>query len=108
MDDQQRLRERIAQLQAENAELQRPLAQLEHEHQKIHQPNKRTPHSRDESNGTRTDRPRKLPVPTGSASQLAVRLNRSASTIARRMHSSELMYSNWANRPHRSTLIEAK
>ena len=41
MDELQRLRERIAELEAENAELRRRLAQLEHQLQKIHQRRKR-------------------------------------------------------------------
>ena len=39
--DEQQLRERIAELEAENAELRRRLAQLEHELQKIRQRSKR-------------------------------------------------------------------
>jgi transposase len=59
MDDRQQLRERIAELEAENAELRRRLAQVEHELQKIHQRSKRS-HAAGQSNKTsRTDRRRK-------------------------------------------------
>ena len=54
MDDQ-RLRERIAELEAENAELRRRVAQLERELQKIRQRGKRPRNGRNDLKGPRTD-----------------------------------------------------
>jgi transposase len=58
MDDQQRLIDRIAELEAENAELRRRLAQMEHELQQIRQRGKRA-HPRAEPKNAGTDRRRK-------------------------------------------------
>jgi transposase len=59
MDDRQELRDRIAELEAENAELRRRLALLEHELQKIHQRGKRTRHGDHDAKKSRKDRRRK-------------------------------------------------
>jgi hypothetical protein len=59
MDDRQQLRERIAELEAENAELRRRLALLEHELQKIHQRGKRTRHGDNAPKKSPRDRRRK-------------------------------------------------
>lgn len=58
MDDRQELRDRIAELEAENAELRRRLALLEHELQKIHQRGKRTRNGDNEEKKARIDRRR--------------------------------------------------
>ncbi len=57
--DEQQLRERIAELEAENAELRRRLAQVEHELQKIRQRGKRSRNGRGESKGPRADHRRR-------------------------------------------------
>src|SRR3954469_506385 len=57
--DEQQLRERIAELEAENAELRRRLAQLEHELQRIHQRRKRPPTAHNHPKGPRVDHRRK-------------------------------------------------
>jgi Transposase IS66 family/zinc-finger binding domain of transposase IS66 len=59
MDDRQQLRERVAELEAENAELRRRLGQLEHELQRIHQRRKRTHATGKDKKTPRTDRRRK-------------------------------------------------
>lgn len=59
MDDRQQFQERIAELEAENAELRRRLAQLEHELQKIRQRSKRPRRGGSEQKKSRTDRRRK-------------------------------------------------
>src|SRR5271167_496500 len=59
MDNLQQLRERNAELEAENAELRRRVVQLEHELQKIHQRRKRTGADRTDPKTARTDRRRK-------------------------------------------------
>jgi transposase len=56
---EQQLRDRIADLEAENAELRRRLAQLEHELQKIRQRSKRTGNSGKDPKVTQPDRRRK-------------------------------------------------
>jgi len=53
------LEQRIAELEAENAELRRRMAPLEHELQKIRQRGKRPRNGRDDSNGPRADHRRK-------------------------------------------------
>lgn len=58
MDDRQQLLARIAELEAENAELRRRLVQIEHELERIRQRGKRTP-SRSAGQTGRTDRRRK-------------------------------------------------
>jgi transposase len=58
MDDRQPLLRRIAELEAENAELRRRLAQLEHEVDKIHQRGKRTAKGDSDSTTSRSDRRR--------------------------------------------------
>jgi transposase len=58
MDDRQLLKDRIAELEAENAELRRRLAQLEHELQTIRQRGKRS-HPRSQPKDARNDRRRK-------------------------------------------------
>ena len=57
--DEQQLRERIAELEAENAELRRRLAQLEHELQRIHQRRKRLRNGHHDPKGPRADHRRK-------------------------------------------------
>jgi transposase len=57
--NEQQLRERIAELEAENAELRRRLAQLEHELQKIYQRGKRPRNGHNESKAPRADHRRK-------------------------------------------------
>src|SRR3954447_12691357 len=57
--DEQQLRERIAELEAENAELRRRLAQLEHELQKIRQRGKRPRTGHNDPKGPRADHRRK-------------------------------------------------
>lgn len=57
--DEQQLRERIAELEAENAELRRRLAQLEHELQRIHQRGKRPRNGHHDPKGPRADHRRK-------------------------------------------------
>src|SRR5262249_2577925 len=57
--DEQQLRERIAELEAENAELRRRLAQVEHELQKIRQRGKRPRSGRNDPKGARADHRRK-------------------------------------------------
>lgn len=59
MDDRQQLVDRIAELEAENAELRRRLAQLEHELQHVRQRRKRTVGQRGRRAGTAKDRRRK-------------------------------------------------
>jgi hypothetical protein len=59
MDDRAQLRERIAELEAENAELRRRLAQVEHELQRIVQRRKRRQGSGTEGISSRRDRRRK-------------------------------------------------
>jgi hypothetical protein len=59
MDDRQQLVERIAELEAENADLRRRLAQLEHELQRVRQRRKRTVGERGQRAGTANDRRRK-------------------------------------------------
>ncbi len=59
MDDRQQLRERVAELEAENAELRRRLEQLEHELQKIRQRRKRSAAAGQPSKPPRSDRRRK-------------------------------------------------
>ena len=51
--------QRIADLEAENAELRRRLAQVEHQLQSVRQRDKRPSHRRDEPHSPRTDRRRK-------------------------------------------------
>lgn len=58
MDDRPQLLERIADLEAENAELRRRLAQLEHQLQQVHQRRKRTTAKRPPKAGTPADRRR--------------------------------------------------
>jgi Transposase IS66 family/zinc-finger binding domain of transposase IS66 len=58
MDDRAQLLERIAELEAENAELRRRLAQLEHQLQQIHQRRKRAAAKRPPKAGTPADRRR--------------------------------------------------
>jgi transposase len=58
MDDRAQLLERIAELEAENAELHRRLGQLEHQLQQIHQRRKRTTAKRPPKAGTPADRRR--------------------------------------------------
>lgn len=58
MDDRAQLLERIAELEAENAELRRRLTQLEHQLQQIHQRRKRTAAKRPPKAGTPADRRR--------------------------------------------------
>jgi Transposase IS66 family/zinc-finger binding domain of transposase IS66 len=58
MDDRAQLLERIAELEAENAELRRRLAQLEHQLQQIHQRGKRAGAKRPPKAGTPADRRR--------------------------------------------------
>ena len=53
------LEQRIAELEAENAELRRRLEQREHELQKIHQRKKHTQKGRNDPKATRADRRRK-------------------------------------------------
>jgi Transposase IS66 family/zinc-finger binding domain of transposase IS66 len=53
------LEQRIAELEAENADLRRRLAQLEHDIQTIRQRSQRTPNRRHDPNSPRTDRRRK-------------------------------------------------
>lgn len=57
--DEQQLRERIAELEAENAELRRRLAQLEHELEKIRQRGKRPRDGHNAPKGPRPDHRRK-------------------------------------------------
>jgi transposase IS66 family protein/transposase IS66-like protein len=57
--NEQQLRERIAELEAENAELRRRLAQVEHELQKIRQRGKRPRSGRNDPKGSRADHRRK-------------------------------------------------
>ena len=57
--DEQQLRERIAELEAENAELRRRLAQLEHELEKIRQRSKRPRDGHNAPKGPRPDHRRK-------------------------------------------------
>src|SRR5580700_2177844 len=60
MDDLiEQLRKRIAELEAENAELRRRLEQLEHELQRIYQRKKQTQKGHNDPKATRTDRRRK-------------------------------------------------
>jgi hypothetical protein len=59
MDDRQQFVDRIAELEAENAELRRRLALLEHELQKIHQRGKRTRNGDNDQKKSRSDRRRK-------------------------------------------------
>jgi hypothetical protein len=59
MDARQQLRERIAELEAEDAELRRRLAQLECELQKVRQRGQRTGHGPNDPSASRTDRRRK-------------------------------------------------
>jgi transposase len=59
MDDRQQLLDRIAEVEAENANLRRRLADLEHELQKIRQRSKRTPASSKTKKNRVTDRRRK-------------------------------------------------
>src|SRR3954453_18917731 len=59
MDELQQLRERNAELEAENAALRRRLAQVEHELEKILQRRKRTGADRTKPRSSRTDRRRK-------------------------------------------------
>gem|GEM_PF-4595580 len=53
------LGQRIADLEAENADLRRRLAQVEHQLQSVRQRDKRPSHRRDEPHSPRTDRRRK-------------------------------------------------
>lgn len=57
--NEQQLRERIVELEAENAELRRRLAQLEHELEKIRQRGKRPRHDHNAPKGPRPDHRRK-------------------------------------------------
>ncbi len=59
MDGREQLLRRIAELEAENAELRQRLAQVEHELQKIHQRRKRSRSAGQDTQHTRKDRRRK-------------------------------------------------